>query len=277
MSEPIWCDAPQPWTETVVEILNTRPSRVLVLGAADAGKSTFCRELLTAAARLEISSGLLDCDPGQKMVGPPAAVTYAQVHRPDVLAALGFLGSTNPLHCMDRIGPAIGGLITQVAPSILVVNTGGFLSGAGLHLKAEKLAVLRPNLVVGIGQDAGLDAVLSAHADVPLLRIAPSPMAGRKSRNCRRTLRRDAFRRYLESAGRVVLPQILAPEPPTEGRLVGLRDDDGVDRALGIVTQVGSDTVEVLTPMAPQHPSSLLAGRLTLDSEFSEHPVNETI
>lgn len=250
---------------------------MLVLGAADVGKSTFCRDLLTAAVRLEISCGLLDCDPGQKMAGPPAAVTYAQAHRPDVLAALGFLGSTNPLHCMDRIAPAIGGLITQVAPSILVVNTGGLLSGAGLHLKAEKIAVLRPDLVVGIGQDAGLDAILRAHPDVPLLRIAASPMARRKSRNCRRTLRRDAFRRYFDAAGRVVLPQILAPEPLTEGRLVGLRDDDGVDRALGIVTRAGPDAMEVLTPMAPQHPSSLLAGRLSLDSEFSEHSVNETI
>lgn len=158
-----------------------------------------------------------------------------------------------------------------------MANTGGLLSGAGLHLKAEKIAVLRPDLVVGIGQDAGLDAVLRAHADVPLLRIAPSPMARRKSRNCRRALRRDAFRGYFESAGRVVLPQIFAPEPPAEGRLVGLRDDDGVDRALGIVTQVGPGALEVLTPMAPQHPSSLLAGRLSLDSEFSEHPFNATI
>lgn len=266
--------APQPWTEAVATILSSGCSRVLVLGAADVGKSTFCRDLVMAAAGLRISCGLLDCDPGQKMVGPPAAVTYAQAPYLDTLVAFGFLGSTNPLHCMSLMGPAIRTVLGQVAPDILVVNTGGLLSGGGLHVKAEKFAAVLPGLVVGMGEDSGLDALLRGHADMPLLRLASSPMAKKKSTNRRRILRREAFRRYFDAAGRVTLSPELASGPLAEGRLVGLRDADGIDRGLGIVTQSGSEAVEVLTPMAPQHPASLLVGRLRLDPEFAEHPVN---
>ena len=153
-------------------------------------------------------------------------------------------------------------------------NTDGFLTGRGLHLKAETIAVLRPNLLVAIGQDAGLEAVLKAHPNIPLLRVPSSSAARRKSTNRRRLLRREAFRRYFDAAGHVALSNEITPEPVSEGRLLGLRDDHGIDRSLGIVTQVRRGTIEVLTPMAPQPPASVLAGRLRLDQEFGEHPAS---
>ena len=130
---------------------------------------------------------------------------------------------------------------------------------------------------MGIGQDAGLEAILGAHPDIPVLRIPPSPSGKKKSTNRRRTLRREAFRRYFDAAGHVVLSMEFASEPLSEGQLVGLRDGHGAARALGIVTQVRPGTIEVLTPMAPQRPASLMAGRLCLDQEFCERPASSEV
>ena len=53
--------------------------RVLVLGAPDAGKSTFRGMLLAHAAGQSRRAALLDADPGQKHVGPPACVTLGRM------------------------------------------------------------------------------------------------------------------------------------------------------------------------------------------------------
>src|SRR3954451_21991417 len=63
----------------------------LVLGAADVGKSTFCRFLLGHLRARGRRTALLDTDVGQKTVGPPACVTLAGADR----SALFFVGTTD--------------------------------------------------------------------------------------------------------------------------------------------------------------------------------------
>ncbi len=71
--------------------------RAIVIGSVDTGKSTLCRFLLNEAQRAGRSSALLDCDVGQKTVGPPACVTLAEAGS----TKLAFVGTTNPLRAGD--------------------------------------------------------------------------------------------------------------------------------------------------------------------------------
>ncbi len=48
--------------------------RVLVLGASDSGKSTFCQYLIDSACAASLKAALVDTDVGQSQIGPPTTV-----------------------------------------------------------------------------------------------------------------------------------------------------------------------------------------------------------
>ncbi len=48
--------------------------RVLVLGASDAGKSTFCQYLIDSACAALLKAALVDADVGQSQIGPPTTI-----------------------------------------------------------------------------------------------------------------------------------------------------------------------------------------------------------
>jgi polynucleotide 5'-kinase involved in rRNA processing len=70
--EPMWRND---WQHLADDLVRSAWRRVVVLGASDRGKSTFCRFLAQQLALADVGMSLLDADPGQKMLGPPACVT----------------------------------------------------------------------------------------------------------------------------------------------------------------------------------------------------------
>ena len=287
MAENTTPDLPADWDDALRAILARPARRVLVLGPTDAGKSSFCRALIDAAGRAGRAAGLLDCDPGQKMAGPPAAVTYAgwpadSADAPgfDALGfdALGFVGATNPLAGMRRLLGAMARLLDEFSPALLVANTSGLLADGGRRLKAAKIGLIRPDLLVAIGQHPDLDTILAEHSGRPSLRLAPSPLAGRKPAGARRLARRQAFRRYFAGAVRVTfeIPGRAAPCAPfCERMLIGLGEPDGRDRALGIVESLDpvAGRIGIRTPLGAPHGCRPIPGLLRLDEDFRERPL----
>ena len=130
------------WGSAIETLLYGRACRVLVIGPVDAGKSTFCRRLLAIAAARNMCATLIDADTGQKIVGPPAAVTLARAETPDALAALAFVGTTDPVAGFPRLIAGLADLRRRAGAGLLVVNTSGYLGGAGRRLKGAKVAAL---------------------------------------------------------------------------------------------------------------------------------------
>ena len=184
---------PAEWAGAIAAILRGAARRVMVLGPPDAGKSSFCRALLAADGR---GVRLIDSDVGQKIVGPPAAVTVADGHAPDVLVDLAFVGATDPVSGFARLIRGMGDLAARASPDPVVVNTSGYLAGPGRRLKREKIAAVGGDLLVAIGQGSALEAVLSDHPSLPAIRLPTPSGARRKSRAARRAARRapDLFR-----------------------------------------------------------------------------------
>jgi polynucleotide 5'-hydroxyl-kinase GRC3/NOL9 len=275
---------PSAWLDAARQIIREGVRHVLVLGAVDVGKSTFCRELLRAANGAGKAARLIDSDVGQKMVGPPACVTLGQTTSDAELSLLElvFVGTTSPVRAWRQLIAGTARLVEHAGKAIVVINTGGLLSGPGRRLKSQKLSALKPDLVIGIGEDSELNAVLNEASNLPVTRLPASPLARRKTEGERRAARREAFRAYFTPAVEVAiairdLEMIGAPAPqadPPIRLLVGLATEAGRDLGLGIVISVDTATATLicLTPVDPAEIALLRWGSITLDERFSDSP-----
>ncbi|HYE53140.1 MAG TPA: Clp1/GlmU family protein [Azospirillaceae bacterium] len=243
-------------------------SRILVLGPADAGKSSFCRYALS----LLPGARLVDADPGQKSVGPPACVTSGQIEDGRLLEGpLAFAGSTDPVRGWQALAAGVRAL-ADAAPGPVIVNTGGLLAGPGPRLKADKIAAAQADLLVAIGAHPGIEAVLADHTALASLRLASSTLARRKTDGERRQARREAFARSFAAASEwTVSPEGLLPDGAVlhPRQLVGLAGDAG-DLGIGILTQVAADAVTVLGTAGPAGVRHIRPGLLLLDRDFRE-------
>lgn len=235
---------PPAWLEAVHRLEGAR--RVLVLGASDVGKSTFCRFL---AERL--GAALLDTDLGQKTVGPPGAVTLG---RSDAsLAALHFVGATSP---SKHFLPLLVGVARLAAHAeSLVVDTSGFIESAGAMLKAQKAEAVLPDHIVAIERGGELAPVLAPLAHLPIVRLAPAPQARRRTDSERAAARRAAFAAHFAGATErhldrrtVVLQRRDLPEHPA-GLLCGALDSAGICRGLALVLEADENSIRVLSPV----------------------------
>jgi polynucleotide 5'-hydroxyl-kinase GRC3/NOL9 len=270
-------DRPADWSAAVHRILTGDVRRVLVLGARDAGKSSFCRVLLHQAAETGHDVALLDADPAQKLVGPPACVTLGQ-GVPLTCTALALVGSFDPLRGWDRLVAGAGRLTEEAAgAALLVANTSGLLARAGRRLKAAKIAAMRPDLLVALGEDPSLDAILADHPGIPALRLGRSPLARRKGEGERRSLRRAAFDAYF--AGTPVRTLDLyglwregaaaGDALPGPGQVVALADMAWRDQVIGLVLGGAPDGGALLlrAPPTPRPVVGLRWGPLRLEGD----------
>jgi polynucleotide 5'-hydroxyl-kinase GRC3/NOL9 len=222
--------------------------RLVVLGACDRGKSTFCRYL---AARLAAGGdvAVLDCDLGQKLVGRPACVTLGRAAGGAIfLDRLRFIGETNPTLSLAGVVAAAARLARTAGPGRLVVNTSGLIAGPGLTLKRWKLEALDPDWILGLAIDDELEPLLAPLPQARVLRIPPSAAAVRKGDALRSAARISALAAALTGATRQALSskvvmEELQREPPPGPRLCGLADFAGEDLGLGIIDLKDPDWV----------------------------------
>ncbi len=282
-------DVPADWACAIAALLSKNVRRAVVLGPGDVGKSSFCCSVLVEAARRGRPAALIDADVGQKTVGPPAAVTLSDAESAAdpchpgglPLTALAFAGTTSPAQGLSRIVAGTRRLVATARADLVVVNTSGLLAGPGRPLKSGKLDAVAPDLLVALGEDPHLDAILDEYRAVPTVRLAPSPCARKRTSAERRQARAVAFRRYFAgsaiwrfNAGALAEP---APARSVERLLVGIADHCGRDIALGIVRRLWLDRgrVDVLAPDVRRSGAHrLIPGLLCLDDAFREFPAS---
>jgi polynucleotide 5'-hydroxyl-kinase GRC3/NOL9 len=249
---------------------------ILVIGARDTGKSTFCRFLVDAAITAGQSAALLDTDLGQKILGPPACVTMSDPRG----LSLAFVGTTNPVLGWRRLIEGTRHLAERTDADRRVVNTSGLLAGPGRRLKAAKIDALRPDLLIALGEEPSLEAIAEARPELPILRLPSSPQARRKTDGERRALRREAFRHYFATGASLNLPRRLlrateVDAPLPSGLLLGLSDERGNDLGLGLLIEDsnGGAMLKILSPVARGGIAQVSPGFLRLDGNFSETSV----
>ena len=146
MNSSLDLHVPPDWSDAAAWIANSSVRRVMVIGAADVGKSTLCRFLLEEARARGRMAALLDTDVGQKMIGPPACLTLTEGSS----SKLVFVGTIDPVRGWRRVVDGTRVLAQTVGSDLVITNTSGLLAGPGRRLKADKTAAIQPDRLIAI-------------------------------------------------------------------------------------------------------------------------------
>jgi polynucleotide 5'-hydroxyl-kinase GRC3/NOL9 len=264
----------------------------MLLGGLDSGKSTLGRTIARAGLEAGRAVAYLDADLGQKVVGPPTAVTLRQLHGPEELEpaslsrpdALYFVGATSP---QGQLLPLVVGtdlLLNQAideGADLVVVDTSGLVSGVyGQILKYHKIELLQPDVVIGLQRGEELDPLLGIvqrffNTEVVVLPIDPevrSVSVEERARN-----REEAFRRYFDGPIQRwrIKPTVFMPALPAlfeqeqlDRILVGLSDGKGQYTGLGYLEYTADEGVLRLLSPVPEAPTALKLGSVRLEEGF---------
>jgi polynucleotide 5'-hydroxyl-kinase GRC3/NOL9 len=255
-------NVPTQWREKTAAILEKRPRVILVLGGCDTGKSSFCRFLATELLACGHSVAIVDADLGQKDIGPPASVTLGRVTGTAerwiaVTEELYFVGSTNPVGRMLPLVIGTTRLVGAANAAFVIVDTTGYIDGAGRVLKGYEIDAVRPDLIVAMEKRDELQPILRSHGTYRTERIRPSPKARPRDRWQRELGRKQAFAAYFREARRLELgvdeiifqrSLLFTGEPvPVEGALYAEHTPEGVV-AVAETSVAGADIAKRLRP-----------------------------
>ena len=242
----------------------------LILGGVDTGKTTLAAAI---AGRLAASGpvGVIDADVGQSHIGPPGAVGWAVVEKPEVdfsqLAPRGisFVGDVTPVGHLLQFTEALTQCVGRLAgiAGQIIIDTPGFIAGpAATALWWTVQRILQPKLIVAVQRDNELSDIIAGlrHLDSQIELLQPHPGIPAKSAQARRAHRQSQFRKYfqdsrvhtLELSKTTIQTTRSAGDDSFYHRLVGLRDAQGIDQALGIIEdwRPDADRVTVRVPLA---------------------------
>jgi len=256
--------------------------RILFLGGSDTGKTTLLGSLARYFSGRRI--GLIDADPGQSHIGPPATVGWTRLRQPfegwESLHAVNiyFVGATSPY---GNLLPMLAGIVRALndlaEEDLVLIDTSGFISGSAARaLIWHSADVVGPDIIVALQRSGELEGVLAGLSlkKNSLVKLPVAPSVRGKPPGERRTHRVNCYERYFKDARMIKLDAdalSLRREPNRlleRGTVVSLRDDSGRDLALGIIEEAGPENLKVLTPLSEgQKVACLISGRIRLSRE----------
>jgi polynucleotide 5'-hydroxyl-kinase GRC3/NOL9 len=264
----------------------------MLLGGLDSGKSTLSRELAAAALAAGRTVAYLDADLGQKVVGPPTAVTLRTLHDPSelepeklsVFDAMYFVGATSPQGQLLPLVVGAGRLLARAKTSgaeLVVVDTSGLVSGVyGQLLKYHKVELLQPDVVIGLQRGEELDpllGIIQRFFPCEVVALPVPPQIRHTSVEERARNREEAFRRYFSEPLQRwrVKPTVFMPALPAlfeqeklDRILVGLSDGEGEYTGLGYLEHSAAEGVLRLISPVGEGPKALKLGSVRLEEDF---------
>lgn len=255
---------PMPEWEDIPSIL--QGETVLVLGAADTGKSTLVRWL---AARLLREGGpvaWLDADLGQTTLGVPTTMNLAVMREiPEMLPRPSdtfFVGGTTPRGHMLPVLVGMQRLRERASAhraAVTLIDTSGLVSPAagGGALHEWTIELLRPQRVIALQRGRELEHLLGPlrrRADLALHELPVAGAVRSRSPEARAARRREQYRAYFATARSIMVPlhglPVYGLSKAAPGRLLALLDPEGLSLALGILLDHDSGRMEILTPLS---------------------------
>lgn len=284
MSEPDYLlDVPPSWERITFSALS---GTLLIVGAADTGKSTFARYLYRRLCEYHERVAFIDGDVGQATLGPPTTMTLVlnepgeSTFPPAGPRFRTFVGAVSPRSHMVPVLLGAHRLVQkarELGASAIIFDTTGLVDPAygGCELKWAKVELLRPSVVFGIQRRSELEYLLLplrlSHR-VRVIELPVSQAVQRRDIPARQEHRANGFRRYFDGARTIELNWrhlAVFPVPVfTPLRLVALEDREGFTLGLGIV--VTSDrvtsTVSLYTPLTSlEGVDAIRLGSITVD------------
>ena len=188
---------------------------VMLLGAADSGKTTWVRDTALALTQAGRSAAIVDCDLGQSEIGPPGTVGAALASPGTEFRSLRdlppiagyFIGAVSPArHLLDVCVGAVQ--MARVAkkrrPDIVLIDTDGFVHGnPARQFKRRLCELLLPSVVIALTRGSELDPALAAFSKLDTPNVWRIPVGGavqRKTTAARTTRRAARFLAALDGS-----------------------------------------------------------------------------
>ncbi len=284
---------PESWNKPVqiVQGLQKKPVVIMVLGASDAGKSSFCAFLLNKLAEGNRNVAILDGDLGQSDIGPPGSVGYAITNKPQTelnnlrLQNGFFVGVTSPINAVAKTLQGLTGMISEISQKgvdYILINTDGFVAGdSAVNYKLSLIKELKPDVVVGIQVADELEPIMSCLGGGGVMVVEPSPALSKRGPEKRKAIREMTYAKYLKRSKLQCIPiSQLIVEPrngvpksqePDKGILVGLYGRGTKFLGIGVLRaiNVGRRTLKIQTSV-PTKPMRLVFGKVVLDRKLQE-------
>ncbi len=196
---------------------------VLVIGATDVGKSTFCRFLIERGVTSGLKVGFVDADVGQSQIGPPTTIglkVFTLNDSTDNLEriegepdALYFVGWPSPerhlLQCVAGTRLMVDAA-WKMGADLIVVDTTGYIEGdAAVILKQHKIELVKPTHLICLHRSRELEAIVApfeGNDTIHTHRLLPHRSVTSKSDEFRRKYRESSFVRYFSDCVQEMLP-----------------------------------------------------------------------
>ncbi|MCW4006409.1 MAG: Clp1/GlmU family protein [Candidatus Bathyarchaeota archaeon] len=285
---PSWFNA----YETLQSIQKDTPTVVMVTGAVDSGKSSFCTFLINRLVKEKRKVVILDEDLGQSDVGAPSTVAYTQVTQPvtdlfklDVENAF-FVGATSPSRAADKTVEGTKQLRDEIfgkdLAEVLVVNTDGWVEGEeALRFKTRLSMMLEPDMVFCLQRADELSPLCSAIGDLRQQYVESPVAALDRGKENRKDLRELSYTRYLENSKLHTFPKShitiqqekRVPKGQEQGLLMGLYGKTKKFLGIGILQDIDytRNSLKILTAVTAK-PALVVFGETRLDGNLRELP-----
>ena len=187
---------------------------VLVIGATDVGKSTFCRFLIEQGVTSGLRIGFVDADVGQSQIGPPTTIGL-KVFSPNDSTdnptevegepdALYFVGWTSPerhlLQCVAGTRLMVDAAL-KTGADLIIVDTTGYIEGdTAVVLKQHKIELVKPTHLICLHRSRELETIVApfeGNDTIQTHRLLPHRNVTSKSDDFRRKHRESSLRALL--------------------------------------------------------------------------------
>lgn len=200
------------WQEAITR-MSSQSGTILLVGATDTGKTTFCSLLSNAAIAAGKRVAIVDGDVGQSEIGPPTCVGLGLPEEPfaglsDLKpAALAFVGATSPRGTLLELTVAVrrmADIARSHNPDLLLIDTTGYVQPpGGIRLKQAKISLLQPEQVVAIQRRGECEPILAPlvhNEEIAVHRLPVPAVISPKTALLRAQRRASRFARYFEGA-----------------------------------------------------------------------------
>lgn len=207
-------EIPKEWNSLFKEL--ERGRIIFVIGASDAGKTTFIKFLINEFIKAHKKVAFIDSDIGQSSIGIPTTISSAVLSSAEDLKSpkthsLYFVGSTSPPGNLLQVAVGIKRTVDiafKAKPDLLTIDTTGFIgSGAGYELKYQKMSLVQPTHIVAIQKAKELEPLLNlisnSFENIKTLRLKPPSGVKPRSLDERQANRERKFGDYFSNANKL--------------------------------------------------------------------------
>jgi polynucleotide 5'-hydroxyl-kinase GRC3/NOL9 len=209
---------PESWQAAVKTVLasENKPAVIMIVGAIDVGKTSFCAYLANMALRKKLRVTFVDADLGQSDLGPPSTIGSSQITRPirdpfeTEAEDIQFIGVTSPGSALNEVILGITKMTDKalkLGAELVIVNTDGWVEGEdAVRYKLALAKRIKPSTLIGIQEQSELTFLLGALPEVQSIAVESSPAVRKRDREERKLLRELGYRKYLKGAAVLSFP-----------------------------------------------------------------------